>query len=158
MEAHLQALVDYFSAHPQLALAAVFGAALLEAVAVIGTVIPGSSIVFVGGMLVGLRVLDPAWTAVAAVGGAITGDGISFWLGHRYRETLRTMWPLKSHPALFDRGQAYFVRRGGRSVFFARFLGPLRAIVPVIAGMSDMPAPRFYLINVLSAFAWAAER
>lgn len=155
MEAHLQGLVDYFSAHPQLALAAVFAAALLEAVAVIGTVIPGSSIVFVGGMLVGLKALDPGWTAAAAIGGAIVGDGLSFWLGHRYRERLRTLWPLKSHPALFERGQAYFVRRGGSSVFFARFLGPLRAIVPVIAGMSDMSASRFYVINILSALAWA---
>ena len=155
MEAHLQALVDYFSLHPQLALAAVFAAALLEAVAVIGTVVPGSSIVFVGGMLVGLKALDPAWTAAAAIGGAIAGDGFSFWLGRRYRERLRTMWPLKSHPALFERGHAYFARQGGRSVFFARFLGPLRAIVPVIAGMSDMPASRFYAINILSALAWA---
>lgn len=152
----MQALIEFLSANPQLALAAVFGAALLEALAIIGTVIPGSSIVFVGGMLVGLRVLDPLSTTVAAITGATAGDGISFWLGRRYRLEIRTMWPMKSHPELFDRGEAYFTRRGGKSVFFARFLGPLRAIVPLIAGMSDMPGPRFYLVNALSAFAWAA--
>ena len=156
MESHLQALTTYLSAHPGLALGAVFAAALLEALAVIGTVIPGSSIVFVGGVLVGLGALDPVWTAAAAVAGAIVGDGISFWLGRHHHERLRAMWPLRTHPAWFERGQAYFALHGGKSVFLGRFLGPVRAIVPVVAGMSDMPAARFYAVNVLSAFAWAA--
>ncbi|CAN7753292.1 phosphatase PAP2 family protein [Variovorax sp. LjRoot178] len=156
VEPHLQALIGYFSEHPQLALGAVFAAALLEALAVIGTVVPGSSIVFVGGMLVGLQALDPAWTATAAVSGAVAGDSISYWLGHRHRDRIRALWPIKAYPALFDRGQAYFSKNGGKSVFLARFLGPLRAIVPIIAGMSGLPAPQFYVFNVLSALVWAA--
>lgn len=156
MESHLQALIEYFSAHPMLALAAVFAAALLEALAVIGTVIPGSSIVFVGGVLVGLKVLDPWWTAAAAVSGAIIGDGMSYWLGRHHHERLRSMWPLKNHPEIFDRGQAYFAKNGARSVFLGRFLGPVRSIVPVVAGMSGMPAIQFYVVNVLSALVWVA--
>lgn len=88
--------------------------------------------------------------------GAILGDGFSFWLGHRYHERLRTVWPLKAHPELLARGQAYFAGHGGMSVFLGRFLGPVRAIVPVVAGMSDMPALRFAMVNVLSAIAWSA--
>lgn len=137
----MQSLIDYLSAHPHIALAAVFAASLLEALAVIGTVIPGSTIVFAGGVLIGLQVIGPWSTAVLAVTGAILGDGISYWLGHRYHERIRIMWPMSRYPALFDRGQAYFDRNGGRSVFLGRFLGPLRAIVPVIAGMSNMPPP-----------------
>lgn len=152
----MQSLIDYLSAHPHLALAAVFAASLLEALAVIGTVIPGSTIVFAGGVLIGLQVIGPWSTAALAVTGAILGDGISYWLGHRYHERIRTMWPMSRYPALFDRGQAYFDRNGGRSVFLGRFLGPLRAIVPVIAGMSNMPPARFYAMNVLSALAWSA--
>src|SRR6185503_50532 len=49
-----------------------------------------------------------------------------------------------------------FARHGGKSVFFGRFLGPVRAVVPVIAGMTNMPASHFYVMNVLSAFGWAA--
>ena len=152
----IQALIDVFSQHPALALGAVFAAALLEAVAVIGTVIPGSSVVFMGGMLVGLQALDPWWAGLAAVSGATLGDGLSYWLGRRYHQQLRGLWPLKTHPALFERGQAYFAQNGGKSVFLGRFLGPLRAIVPVVAGMSDMPVWRFTAVNVLSALAWAA--
>lgn len=156
MESHLEALVQYFSAHPSLALAAVFAAALLEALAVVGTVIPGSAIVFVGGVLVGLKALDPWWTAAAAVSGAILGDGMSYWLGRHHHERLRSMWPIKTHPEIFERGQAYFAKNGGKSVFLGRFLGPVRAIVPVVAGMSGMPAVQFYVVNVLSALAWVA--
>jgi membrane protein DedA with SNARE-associated domain/membrane-associated phospholipid phosphatase len=151
----LQFLIDALSQHPALALAAVFAAALLEAVAVIGTVIPGSSVVVVGGVLIGLQVLDPWWAALAAVTGATLGDGMSYWLGRHYHERLLNLWPLKKYPALFERGQAYFTQNGGKSVFLGRFLGPVRAIVPVVAGMSDMPALRFMVVNVLSAIAWA---
>jgi undecaprenyl-diphosphatase len=129
---------------------------LLEAVAVIGTVVPGSTVVFAGGVLVGLRVLDPWLAAGASVVGAILGDGLSYWLGRHYHEAIRAMWPLRRHPALFARGEAYFELHGGKSVFLGRFLGPLRAIVPVIAGMANMPPGRFYLMNALSALAWAA--
>jgi membrane protein DedA with SNARE-associated domain/membrane-associated phospholipid phosphatase len=154
VESHLHALISYLSAHPHLGLGAIFAASLLEAVAVIGTFIPGSSVVFVGGVLVGLKVLDPAWTTAAAVIGAILGDGVSYWLGRRYHDRIRTLGPFRRNPALFDRGQAYFAQNGGWSVFVGRFLGPLRAIVPVVAGMSDMPPTRFYIVNVLSALAW----
>jgi undecaprenyl-diphosphatase len=156
LEAHLQSLIAYFSAHPQLALGVVFAASFLESVAVIGTVAPGSSIVFAGGVLVGLRALDPWPTAAIAVGGAILGDGLSYWLGHRYRDAIRAMWPLRKHPAIIARGEAYFALHGGKSVFLGRFFGPVRAIVPVIAGMAGMPARPFYAMNILSALAWAA--
>jgi len=138
-----------------MALGAIFAAALLEALAMVGTVIPGSSIVFVGGVLIGLNALNPWWTITVAIAGAVLGDGISYWLGHKYHEKIRALWPLKNHPELFDRGQAYFAKSGGKSVFLGRFLGPVRAIVPVVAGMSNMPAAAFYAINILSAVAWA---
>ena len=76
MESHLQSLVAYLSAHPNFALGAIFAAAFLEALAVIGTVIPGSTVVFVGGVLIGLKVLNPWWAAGLAIFGAILGDGV----------------------------------------------------------------------------------
>jgi undecaprenyl-diphosphatase len=155
LETHLQSLIEYFSAHAGLALAAVFGAALLESLAVIGTILPGSTIVFAGGMLIGLKALDPWLVSIAAVAGAILGDGVSYWLGHRYHGAIRSMWPLRDHPALLARGEAYFAANGGRSVFLGRFFGPLRAIVPVVAGMANMPAAHFYAMNALSALVWA---
>lgn len=152
----MQALIDFLSLHPALALGVVFAASFLESVAVIGTVIPGSSVVVAAGILIGLQALDPWWTAGLAVVGATLGDGLSYWLGHRYHDRLRAWWPVSAHPTWFARGQAYFAEHGGKSVFLGRFLGPVRAIVPVVAGMSDMPALRFTVVNVLSAIAWSA--
>ncbi len=132
-----------------------FAASLLESLAVVGTFIPGSTVVFAGGVLIGLRVIDPALVLGAAVIGAIVGDAISYTLGRSYREQIPALWPLNRYPELLDRGRQYFGRHGGKSVFLGRFLSPVRAIVPVVAGMSAMPAARFYFMNVLSAFAWA---
>lgn len=129
---------------------------MLEALALVGTIVPGSTVVFAGGVLVGLQVLHPWAAAAVAVSGAILGDGVSYWLGQRYHARIRLVWPFRRHPELLERGQAYFEKNGGRSVFLGRFLGPLRAIVPVVAGMSGMPPGRFYAMNVLSAFAWSA--
>ena len=151
----MSALIDYFSQHPALALAVVFAAALLESMAVVGTVVPGSSVVVAAGILVGLGALDPWVAAAVAIVGAVLGDGFSFWVGHHYHDALRSRWPLKAHPELLTRGQAYFASHGSMSVFWGRFLGPVRAIVPVVAGMSDMPLLRFTLVNVLSAVAWS---
>ncbi|HET6801999.1 MAG: VTT domain-containing protein [Betaproteobacteria bacterium] len=132
-----------------------FAASFAESVAVIGTIVPGSTIVFVGGMLVGLKALDPWLATIAAVAGATAGDGISYFVGRRYHDAIRSMWPLRDHPQLLARGEAYFGRHGGKSVFLGRFFGPTRAVVPIIAGMSNMPRVQFYTMNVLSAIAWA---
>jgi membrane protein DedA with SNARE-associated domain/membrane-associated phospholipid phosphatase len=152
----VQALIAFLTQNPALALGLVFAAALLESVAVIGTVVPGSSVVVAAGVLIGLQVLDPWSVAAVTVVGAILGDGFSYWLGRRYHERLCTWWPLRAHPEWLARGQAHFAAHGGKSVFLGRFLGPVRAIVPVVAGMSDMPVLRFTLVNVLSAIAWSA--
>ncbi|MBC7470181.1 MAG: VTT domain-containing protein [Ramlibacter sp.] len=152
----MQALILFLSQHSVVALGVVFAAALLESVAVIGTLIPGSSVVVAAGVMIGLQTLDPWPVAGAAVFGATLGDGFSFWLGRRNHDALRGLWPLKAHPELLARGQAYFAKHGGKSVFLGRFLGPVRAIVPVVAGMSDMSAVRFTVVNVLSAIAWSA--
>lgn len=148
-------MIEWFAAHPQLALSFVFVAAVLESLAVIGTIVPGSAIVFAAGVLAGLHALDPWLAAALAIGGAILGDAVSYEVGHRYQDAIRMLWPLRTHPALFARGEAYFAANGGRSVFLGRFLGPIRAVVPLIAGMSGMPRSRFYAIDVMAAFAWA---
>ncbi|MGH8802706.1 MAG: VTT domain-containing protein [Casimicrobiaceae bacterium] len=155
MEAHLHTLIAWLSAHPVTALAVIFAAALLESLALIGAVIPGSTIVFIGGVLVGLKALDPWLAFAAAVVGAIAGDASSYELGRHYRGQIRRAWPLRTHPGLLARGEAYFARNGGRSVFLGRFIGPVRAIVPVIAGMTSMRPWHFFSMNVLSALGWA---
>ena len=152
----MQGLIDFLFQHPAVVPAVVFAAALLESVAVVGTVIPGRAIIFAAGVLIGLRVLDPWGVAGASVVGAVLGDGFNFWLGRRQHEALRSWWPLRVGPELFARGQAHLTKHGGMGVFLGRFRRPVRAIVPAVAGMSDMPVLRFVVVNLLSAIAWSA--
>jgi membrane protein DedA with SNARE-associated domain len=69
---------------------------------------------------------------------------------------VQQLWPLSRHPDLIPRGEAFMKRWGMLGIFIGRFSGPLRASVPLIAGMFEMPFWRFQLANFSSAFLWAA--
>ncbi|MBC8740984.1 phosphatase PAP2 family protein [Paraburkholderia sp. UCT31] len=148
-------LLHLLAGHSTWMLAVVFLAAFFEAIAVIGTFVPGSTAMFLAGALTGTGSLSLAWVFVWAIVGAVAGDGASFWLGDRYRERIVTLWPFRAHPGVLDAGQRFFLKHGAKSVVLARFIGPLRAIVPVVAGMMGMRPLRFLSINVLSALLWA---
>ncbi len=65
------------------------------------------------------------------------------------------MWPLSRHPTLLPRGHALFEKYGTLAIWLARFSGPLRAAVPIVAGAVQMDTKRFQIANWLSAFLWA---
>jgi len=129
--------------------------ALAESLAVVGLVVPGAAVMIVAGALIAMGGLHFWPVLLLAVAGAILGDGVSFWLGHRYRDQLRSRWPFYRHPAWLARGERFFYRHGGKSILFGRFVGPVRPIVPLVAGMLGMRAAAFYTMNVLSAMLWA---
>lgn len=148
-------MIDWIVLHPYWADLAVFLAALAESLAVIGLIIPGALIMFGVGALIATGALDLWITMAWAAAGAVAGDGISYWLGHHYRERLRSLWPFRRYPGLIVRGEAFFQQHGGKSVLLGRFVGPVRPMIPVVAGMLGMPPLRFYAVNLLSALAWA---
>ncbi|MBI3776165.1 MAG: LssY C-terminal domain-containing protein [Gammaproteobacteria bacterium] len=129
--------------------------AACESLVVVGIIVPGIAMLYGVGALVGLGLLDlwpiVGWTAA----GAALGDGLSYWVGWRYNERLRTIWPMSKYPDLIPHGEAFFIRHGGKSILFGRFAGPMRAIVPAVAGILHMPPSRFYAINITSAIVWA---
>ncbi|OAJ54682.1 phosphoesterase [Paraburkholderia ginsengiterrae] len=148
-------LLHLLAGHPAWTLTVIFLAAFLEAIAVIGTFIPGSTAMFLAGALTGTGSLSLVWVLVWAIAGAIAGDGMSFWLGSRYKDQIAQLWPFAKHPEVLEAGHRYFRKHGAKSVVLARFIAPLRAIVPVVAGMLGMTPLRFYAMNVLSALIWA---
>ncbi|TDV34324.1 undecaprenyl-diphosphatase [Paraburkholderia caballeronis] len=155
MEHAYAQLLHLLAAHPGWTLAFVFAAAFLESLALIGTFIPGSSAMFVAGAFVGTGTLNLGWLFAFAISGAVAGDGLSYWVGRRYRDALHQLWPFCRHPGLLTAAKQYFARHGARSVIFARFIAPLRAVVPVVAGMVGMSPMRFFVMNVVSALIWA---
>jgi len=151
----IQPFLDWISAHPTSSGAIVFLISLSESLAVVGLLVPGVVMMTAIGGMMGAGIL-PFWgTLIWAILGAIAGDGISYWLGYHYHQRLRQFWPFKQFPKLMQRGETFFRSHGGKSIVIGRFAGPVRPMIPVIAGMMDMEPKRFILFNVLSAIAWA---
>jgi membrane protein DedA with SNARE-associated domain len=148
-------LIAFVSAHAWLAYLTLFLAALLEAVPVVGSVIPGSTIILALSALVpgGELALVPVLTS--AIAGAIIGDGSAFWIGHRSQREILSAWPLSNYPNVVAQSEAFFHRWGTLAVFFARFVPPIRAFVPVTAGALGMTPPRFYAVNIPAILLWA---
>jgi len=117
---------------------------------------PGTLIMFGVGAVVATGSLRLLPVLLLAMTGAVAGDGVSYWLGHHYRESLRGIWPFSRHPGILNKGEAFFHRHGGKSVLFGRFVGPVRPVIPVVAGMLGMRPTHFAVVNVLSAIGWAS--
>lgn len=155
MEATLAGLTQWLLAHPHWASSVVFLISLSESLVVVGLFVPGTLVMPFIGALVALGALGLWETLLWAILGAIVGDGISFWIGHHYREHLRTLWPFTRHPEWIGRAETFFYRHGGKSIVFGRFAGPVRPIIPAVAGMLGMNPRFFYAVNILSALLWA---
>src|SRR5258705_5482754 len=141
-------LIAFVSAHAGLAYLTLSLAALLEAVPVVGSVVPGSTIILALSALVPGGELQLEWVLAAAIAGAILGDGSAFWIGHRAQREILSAWPMTNYPGVVAQSEAFFRRWGTLAVFFARFVPPIRAFVPITAGALDMPPPRLYAVNI----------
>ncbi|MGA7805946.1 DedA family protein [Bradyrhizobium sp.] len=155
MASYLDPLIHFVSAHAWLAYLTLFLAALLEAVPVIGSVIPGSTIILALSALVPGGLLKLEWVLTAAVAGALLGDGSAYLLGYRTKREILSTWPLTNYPRVIAQSETFFRRFGVWAVFFARFVPPIRAFVPITAGALDMPPPRFFAANIPAILVWA---
>jgi membrane protein DedA with SNARE-associated domain/membrane-associated phospholipid phosphatase len=126
----------------------------LESRGFVGLLVPGSVFLVVVGSLAAAGYFDLGGFIWFAVAGAVLGDGISFVLGKRghilFSDDNRIF-----KASYLAKGQDFFTRHGGKSVFLGRFIGFVRPIIPFVAGLSHMEAKRFYLWNILSALLWA---
>jgi membrane protein DedA with SNARE-associated domain len=152
---YIDPLIAFVSANAWLAYLTLFLAALLEAVPVVGSVIPGSTIILALSALVPGGELKLQWVLLAATLGALIGDGSAFWAGHRSQREILSAWPLTNYPRVVAQSEAFFTRWGAWAVFFARFVPPIRAFVPITAGALGMLPSRFYAVNIPAILIWA---
>ncbi len=148
-------MLGWISSNPRWGIVFVFAVSFLEALAVVGILLPGIVILFGVGALIGLGVLElvPVW--IAASTGAFLGDSFSYALGRRFHESLRDIWPFSRYPGMMDRGLKFFRDHGAKSVVAGRFIGPLRPIIPAIAGSMNMQPSRFLLTDAFACIAWS---
>ena len=156
MHSQITALLDFVREHQEFAAPMVFLLAFGESLALVSLLIPATVMLIGIGALIGASGIDFWPIYFGAVLGAGLGDWVSFWLGRHYHEQIARMWPLSKHPDLLPKGHAFFEKWGWPGVFIGRFFGPLRAIVPLVAGTCEMPKLAFQIANWSSAAAWAA--
>lgn len=148
-------LIAWLGTHTRWLGLAIFLIALIESLAVAGLVVPGVVLLFAATALAGGGDLSIIGALAWAFSGAVCGDLLSFALGRWFHQDIRRLRIFARHPQWIDRGESFFRRYGIYSIVLGRFIGPIRPIIPMVAGMFDMPVWRFLLVNILSALAWA---
>ncbi|MBK3866218.1 phosphatase PAP2 family protein [Pseudomonas stutzeri] len=151
----LGTFTDWLAIHPQWLGLALLIVACLECLAVIGLVIPGTVLTFTIAVLAGSGVLTLAQTLTLGFLGGLLGDLLSYALGRRYHQGIRSLPGLREHPEWLMRAEHYFQRYGVASLLVGRFIGPLRPMLPMTAGMLDMPFGRFLLVSLCAAAGWS---
>jgi len=155
IEAYSQQILEFIRVNQAWAPPIVMLLAFGESLAFISLLLPAwAALVGIGALISAGQInFWPIW--VAASIGAALGDWLSYWIGRKLEHTAQNVWPLSRHPELIPKGEAFMKKWGIAGIFIGRFFGPLRAAVPLVAGMLDMPALAFQLANVTSAFLWA---
>lgn len=125
-----------------------------ESLAIVGVLIPGTAALLAVGGLAGAGLIDPFSVVFWALLGAIAGNWVSYAIGRRIGPRAYRTWPLNRNRRAVAGARLFFRKYGFAAVFLSRFLGPLRATVPVVAGVMEMDYRTFQTANVLSAVAW----
>jgi membrane protein DedA with SNARE-associated domain len=159
LEAVVDTVVAFVREHESWAAPVAFAIAFGESFCFLSLVIPGTAILVGISLLLAASgitagILTPIIIA-AALGGSL-GYAVSFWIGRYFKDSVHRIWPFTTRPHLIKQSEEFFETYGAYGVFLGHFFGPVRAVIPVVAGMLRMPELPFQIANFLSAFIWSA--
>lgn len=148
-------VIAFLQAHQTLAPFIAAGLATIETTAFLSILVPSTALLVAVGAAAnaGTISLWPIW--IGATIGAIIGSSFSFWLGRVFGVRLLGMWPLRDHAEAVTRTRGLFARWGGVAIIAGHFIGPLRPVVFLFAGLSGMRVLPFLAFNAFGAAAWA---
>jgi len=152
--------VEFIKLHGAWAGPVMFLVTFVESFVGFSFIFPGTTIMVIAGTLARWPfnphgVLDVWPLLLGGFFGAVIGDAISFSLGRRFGHYLEKHWYFERNPEFLSRGYRFFERYGTASVFIGRFFGPVRAAIPLVAGIMEMSWRQFWIANVGSALIWA---
>ena len=151
----LAGLMDLIDARPMWVILAAFTFAFLESLAIAGLLVPGILLLFLVGAVVGFDLTLFAWVWLAATLGALSGDLASYWIGRHFSARIPGFWPFRQRPELLQGGQQLVTRHGGKSIFIGRFIGVMRPVVPMLAGMLGLKRWVFLAFALPAGVLWA---
>jgi len=152
----VQQVTDFVRLHEAWAPPVVFALAFGESLAFVSLLIPAWSALVAIGALLSSSGINFWGVWIGGALGAAAGDWLSYWIGLKLEYSVAHVWPLSRHPELIPRGERFVKAWGIPGIFIGRFFGPLRAVVPLVAGIFEMPFWEFQIANVTSALVWAA--
>lgn len=155
MDAWISDLNLWLAQHPHWLGLAILLTACLECLAVAGLLVPGTVLLFAICVLAGGGALELWQVLLLGYAGGLLGDLLSYGLGRRFHQNIRRLAVLRRHPEWLLVAELHFQRYGATSLLLGRFIGPLRPLLPMIAGMLDMPFLRFCLISLMAAAGWS---
>ena len=156
LQEYTQYIIDFVRTHEAWAAPIVGALAFGESLAFISLLIPAWAVLVAMGVLIAETGISFWPILVAGAVGAALGDWLSYWIGIKVGPAVGNVWPLSRNPTLIPRGERFVARWGAFAIFIGRFFGPLRAAVPLVAGIFLMPWWRFQVANFVSAFVWVA--
>jgi membrane-associated protein len=121
-----------------------------------GVIVPGETIVILGGVYAGLNELSLPFVATVAVVGAILGDNVGYWIGRRFGRGFLQRFGEKLFvtPERLGKAERYYAEHGGKTVFLGRFVPFVRSVGFVLAGVAHMQWKRFIAYDVAGALIW----
>jgi membrane protein DedA with SNARE-associated domain len=151
----ISGLTDWLAANPEWLGLGIFLVAGIECLAVAGILVPGTVVLFALGVMAGSGSLGLWQTLLLAYFGGLLGDALSYGVGRRFHQNIRRLPVLRHHPEWIGAAELYFMRYGAVSLLVGRYIGPLRPMLPMVAGMLDMPFVRFMVISMIAAAGWS---
>jgi len=155
MELFSEHILQLIQNNTEWAWGVVFVIAFAESIAIIGLMVPGWLLLVGIGTLIGTDVLSFYPIVLSAYVGAVLGEYLSYLLGYHYHQDILNWRLIKPHQALLEKAKKIFERYGTSGVFFGRFIGPLRAVIPFSAGVFQMKKSTFTWVNLTSGMIWA---
>lgn len=120
----------------------------------VGFVIPGETAAVLGGVYASRGGVPVAVVVAVVVVAAIVGDSVGYEVGKFVGPRLLSLRILDKRRAKLDNAQRFLARRGGSAVFLGRFVAFFRAVMPALAGISQMPYRRFLPWNAAGGLVW----
>lgn len=148
-------IIDAITSLPAPAAYAIIGALVFaEAAVFIGFVLPGETAVVLGGFLASRHNLDIAILCALVFVCAVVGDTVGYEVGKHLGPKLLRLRIFARHQARMESASALLKRRGGPAVFLGRFTAFFRAVMPGLAGLSQMRYRTFLAWNALGGLIW----
>lgn len=152
---NIEILTQLIVNHLFVAELAVFFTSFSESLAILGMVMPGAILMPIIGFFIGSSIISWRLTLIVVTVGALTGDYISYFLGRKLQNRIDKIWPFTRWPQLLIQSRNFFDQHGGKGIIICRFIGPMRALVPMTVGACNFPLWRFTVAAVPAALAWA---